>query len=73
MVPVLATGFGDVLKRMEMQDIQLDAHKKTMMVRMMMREHGLGRGINHNIYGLGNWRAARDCSTKVHAWITRKA
>ncbi|CDH49667.1 nucleoporin nup44 [Lichtheimia corymbifera JMRC:FSU:9682] len=31
MVPVLATGFGDVLKRMEMQDIQLDAHKKTMM------------------------------------------
>ncbi|KAI7880127.1 hypothetical protein K492DRAFT_178138 [Lichtheimia hyalospora FSU 10163] len=31
MVPVLATGFGDVLKRMEMQDIQLDAHRKTMM------------------------------------------
>lgn len=70
MVPVLATGFGDVLKRMEMQDIQLDAHKKTMMVRMA---HDLGRGINHNTYRLGNWRAARDCSTKVHAWITRKA
>lgn len=40
MVPVLATGFGDVLKRMEMQDIQLDAHKKTMMVRMMMHDSG---------------------------------
>ncbi|KAI9318559.1 nucleoporin complex subunit 54-domain-containing protein [Dichotomocladium elegans] len=47
MVPVLATGFGDVLKRMEVQDQELMKHKEKIMeiaerVDIVQKKHSLG-------------------------------